>query len=121
VVNIDAKSVFSHEEKRDKHLSSADFFDIKQFPQITFKSDSVKKNGDNYDVKGQLTLHGVTKPIAFTLHRNRTGKDPMGSIRTGGEAEFKIKRSDFGMNFMVGPDKVGDEVSVLVSLEGTKQ
>ena len=122
VVNLDANSINTNEAKRDKHLKTADFFDAKQFSKITFKSDSIKKaSGSNYDVKGQLTMHGVTKPVAFTFKRSRTGKDPWGNTRSGGTAEFKVKRSDFGMNFMQGENQVGDEVTVMLGAEGIKQ
>lgn len=121
-VFIDANSITTHDEKRDKHLRSPDFFNVKQYPKITFKSDSVKKvKGDQYEIAGKLTLHGVTKPVKFTFNRARTGKDPWGNTRTGGEAQFIIKRSDFGMNYMQGENQVGDEVALLLSVEGIKQ
>lgn len=121
-VTVDANSITTHEAKRDKHLKNADFFDVKQFPTITFKSDSVtKKGGNKYEVKGQLSLHGVTKPVTFTLDRGRTGKDPWGNTRTGGDAQFTIKRSDFGMNYMQGENQVSDEVTLFLAVEGIKQ
>ncbi|MCB0411115.1 MAG: YceI family protein, partial [Bdellovibrionales bacterium] len=84
--------------------------------------DSVKKtSGNDYEVSGKLTMHGVTKPLSFTFHRSRTGKDPWGKTRTGGEADFTIKRSDFGMNYMQGENQLSDEVKVTVSVEGVKQ
>lgn len=121
-VTIDAASVNTHEEKRDKHLKNADFFDVKQFPKITFQSDSVtKKSGNKYEVKGKLSLHGVTKPVSFTFERGRTGKDPWGNTRTGGDAELTIKRSDYGMNYMQGENQVSDEVKLFIAIEGIKQ
>ncbi len=120
-ITIKADSVDTKNAKRDEHLRKPDFFDAKQFPLITFKSESVKKiSATKYQVKGLLTMHGVTKPLSFELTRFRTGLDPMKKQKTGGEASLKIKRSDYGMNFMVGPEKVGDEVDLWVSLEGEK-
>jgi polyisoprenoid-binding protein YceI len=120
-ITIKTDSVDTKNAKRDEHLKKADFFDAKLYPTITFKSTSFKKTGGKtYAVKGDLTLHGKTKPISFTLTHFRTGDDPMRKHVTGGEAKFSLKRSDYGMNFMVGPEKVGDEVEIIVSLEGMR-
>jgi len=120
-LTIKTDSVDTKNAKRDEHLKKADFFDAKLYPTITFKSTAVKKTGDKtYEVKGELTLHGKTKPVTLVLNRFRTGEDPMKKHRTGGETKFSIKRSDYGMNFMVGPEKVSDEVEIMVSLEGEK-
>jgi polyisoprenoid-binding protein YceI len=120
-VTIKADSVFTHQKKRDDHLRSPDFFNVKQFPTITLKSKSVKKSGDKYDVTADLTLHGVTKLVNFTFTRMKTGKDPMGATRTGGEGHLKIKRTDFGMNFMSKPGEVGDEIELMFGVEGVKK
>jgi polyisoprenoid-binding protein YceI len=118
---IKADSVDTKNAKRDEHLRKPDFFDTKAHPTISFKSTAMKKiDGKTYDVKGDLSLHGVTKPISFKLTRFRTGKDPMGATKTGGEARFTIKRSEYGMKNMVGEDKVGDEVELMISMEGAK-
>jgi len=107
--------------KRDQHLKSADFFNAKQFPDITFKSTGVKKAGENqYEVTGDLTLHGVTKPITVTL--TKVGEKDLGAQmgqRAGFDGSFTVKRSDYDMKTMVGP--VGDEVTMYVSLEAQKQ
>jgi polyisoprenoid-binding protein YceI len=120
-VIIKADSVSTHQKKRDDHLRSPDFFNVKQFPTIVLKSKSVKKSGDKYDVTADLTLHGVTKPVNFTFTRMKTGKDQMGAMRTGGEGHLKIKRTDFGMNFMSKPGEVGDEVELMFGVEGAKK
>jgi len=104
--------------KRDAHLKSPDFFDAKQFPTISFKSKSVKADGDKYEVAGDLTMHGVTKEITLTLNKvseKDTGK--MG-FRTGWTTETTLKRSDYGMSGMVGP--LGDDVTIIISLEAAK-
>jgi len=103
---------------RDKHLKSPDFFNAKQFPDITFKSTAVKKTGDSYEVTGDLTLHGVTKSVTVTLTKVGQAQTQMGE-RAGFDGQFTVNRSDYGMTFMVGP--VGDEVSLWINLEGVKQ
>jgi polyisoprenoid-binding protein YceI len=102
---------------RDDHLKRADFFDAKQYPDLTFKSTSIKKAGDkSYEVTGDLAFHGQSKSITVTL--NKTGEGDKGApfgYRAGYETSVTIKRSDWGMTGMVGP--VGDEVKLHVSLE----
>ena len=118
-VSIPVESIDTHNEKRDQHLKSPDFFNAKQFPMIVFKSKSVEGSGDTYKATGELTVHGVTKPLTVEIKRGKDGEDMAGKIRGGGEARFTIKRSDFGMDFMQGP--LGDEVTVFLSLQGVKQ
>lgn len=109
-------------KKRDEHLKSPDFFNVKQHPLIKVKSTSVKSAGKNkYSVTADVTLNGVTKPVKFVFNRYRTGKDPWGKTRTGGEAVLKLKRSDYKMTFMTGPDQVGDEVDLFINVEGVLQ
>jgi polyisoprenoid-binding protein YceI len=105
--------------QRDQHLKSPDFFDGKQFPAISFKSTSVRPVDGGYEVTGTLTLHGVTKPVTITLKGGRTAEFPRAVQRTGFVGEFTIKRSEFGMDKMVGP--AGDEIYVQISFEGTKK
>ena len=118
-VTIPTESIDTKNEKRDQHLKSPDFFNAKQFPTIVFKSKSVEGSGDTYKATGDLTLHGVTKPLTLEIKRGPEAKGMEDEIRAGGETRFTIKRSDFGMNFMQGA--LGDEVTVFLSLEGVKQ
>ncbi len=119
-VEVKVDTVDTHDPKRDQHLKSPDFFNAKQFPVITFKSKQVKKSGkDTYEVTGDFTLHGVTRPVTAKVTRTGAGKDPFGKYRIGFETTFTIKRSDFGMKFMIGP--VGDEIRMIVSIEGVRQ
>lgn len=118
-VSVPVESVDTNNEKRDQQLKSPDFFNAKQFPMIIFKSKKVEASGDNYKVTGELTLHGVTKPLTLEVEKGTEAKGMEGEIRGGGETEFTITRSDFGMNFMQGP--LGDEVEVVLSLQGVKQ
>jgi len=115
-ITIATDSVDTNFTKRDQHLKSPDFFDAKQFPTIEFVSDSFKKTGEKeYEVAGNLTLHGVTKPITVKVINTGEGKDPSGADHVGFHTEFTVKRTDYGMDKMVG--LVGDEVKVELSTE----
>ncbi len=104
----------------DDHLRTADFFNVAEFPRMTFKSTAVKFAGDNpSEISGQLTLLGVTKPVTLKVERwvckdNPMSKKPM----CGGNATGSIKRTDFGMKY--GVPAIGDEVRLWVSMEGYK-
>ncbi|WP_165228682.1 YceI family protein [Aquisphaera insulae] len=113
-----AESLDTDNAKRDEHLRGPDFFNSKEFPVVSFKSTSVKAVEGGYEVTGDLTLHGVTKPIAVVLRGGGTAEFPKGVHRTGYSGEFQIKRSEFGMDKMTGP--IGDEVFVAISFEGTR-
>jgi polyisoprenoid-binding protein YceI len=118
VFKIKTASIDTNVKKRDEHLNSPDFFNTKQFPEMTFTSESIKKKGKNkYDVTGTLDLHGVKKKITIPIEQHRTGKDPWGKTRTGGSTQFSVKRSDYGMTYMQGKDQVGDQVDVMISAE----
>jgi polyisoprenoid-binding protein YceI len=116
---VKAASVDTGNAKRDTHLKSPDFFNAVQFPNISFKSKAVAKADDGYDVTGDLTLHGVTKPIRVKVVPVGSGRGPMGAAIAGVDATFTIKQSEFGMTKMVGP--LGDDVWVNVSIEGAKR
>jgi polyisoprenoid-binding protein YceI len=120
-VVIKTESVDSGNERRDRHLRNADFFDAAQFPEIRFVSKTVSRAEPNqFTVTGDLTLHGVTRPLTVTVNKVGAGADPWGGQRAGGELTFTVKRSDFGMSYGL-PNVVGDEVTLFVSLEGIKQ
>jgi polyisoprenoid-binding protein YceI len=115
-ITIATESVDTGLPKRDEHLRGPDFFNARQFPKITFKSQSVRATGpDTYEVKGTLTLHGVSKPLSVTLKKIGAGKSPFNDFRLGVETSFQIKRSDFDMKNML--EGVGDDVLLIVSLE----
>jgi polyisoprenoid-binding protein YceI len=116
---VKTENVDTDNEKRDAHLKSPDFFNAKQFPTITFKSTSVKDAGNGkLEVTGDLNLHGVTKSI--TVPVVKTGEKDTGKMgyRTGWEAQFDLKRSDYGMTGLQGA--VGDDVHLVVSFEAVK-
>ena len=119
-MQVNAKDVDTAVEKRDKHLKSPDFFNAAEYPLVSFKSSSVKKlNTDTYEVSGNLTLLGQSRPLSVKVQSTGSGKDPWGNFRRGFETSFTIKRSDFGMNFMLGG--VSDEVVITVSVSGIRQ
>jgi polyisoprenoid-binding protein YceI len=118
-LTVPVESIDTRNEKRDQHLKSPDFFNAKQFPTLIFKSTKVEGTGDSYKISGDLTIHGVTKPITVEFKKGPEGKGGKGEVRGGGETRFTIKRGDYDMKFMTGP--VGDDVNIIVSLEGVKQ
>lgn len=116
---VKAASVDTGNAKRDQHLKGPDFFNAVQFPTIAFTSKSVVKSGNVYEVSGDLTLHGVTRPISFRLTPTGTNKGPTGADIAGIETNFTIKQSNFGITKMAAA--IGDDVWVNVSVEGVKQ
>jgi polyisoprenoid-binding protein YceI len=122
-VTIEAESVDSGNPNRDKHLKSPDFFNAVQFPTITFKSTSVKKTGEHtFEVTGDLTLLGQAKPVTAKLeYFGEKDTGPKFGHRAGFEATFTIKRTDFGMSFMTEGGALGNEVTVIAAMEGTKE
>ena len=123
-VTIDVASVDTKEEKRDAHLKSADFFDVEKFPQLTFRSTKVKKSDDGYEVTGDLTIHGVTKPVVLELEGGDVVKDPWGGTRTGFSGKTSINRKDFGLHWNValetGGILVGEKVEITLEIEAIK-
>lgn len=123
---IDATSIDTRNEKRDEHLRSPDFLDTAKFPTMTFKSTKVEKAGDAWKLHGDLTLHGVTKPVVLDV-TNVTApiKDPGGNTRIGAQATTKINRQDFGIIFNKTLDGggmlVGDEISITIDVEVVKK
>lgn len=117
-ITIDATSVDTANEKRDGHLKSPDFFSVEQYPEITFKGEVKHVSGSTYEAKGTLSLHGVSKEITIPLERLGS-VEAMGAYRTGFEGSFTVKRSDYGMNW--NPGALGDEVKLMLGVEGTRK
>jgi len=115
---VEAASVDTGIEKRDAHLKSADFFDAAKYPKITF----TMKKFDGSSVTGELTMHGVTRPVTLDAEVSNTIKDPWGLTRSSVTLEGKIKRSDFGLTYNqvleAGGVAVGDDIKLSVELEG---
>lgn len=124
-VTIDVNSVDTRDEKRNAHLRSADFFDTEQFPEITFKSTKVESAGDDeFKVTGDLTIHGVTKPVVLDVEQTGRGKNPWGQEVIGFEATTKINRKDFGLNWNAALESggvlVSDDVKISIDIEATR-
>ena len=123
-ININAASIDTNDEKRDQHLKSPDFFNVKQFPQISFQStgitvDETEDGKTYYHIAGKLTIHGVTRDVTLRTEKLDEGKGPYGAYRSGFIHQSKINRSDFGMTNMI--PMIGDEVAITVSFEGIRQ
>ena len=123
-VEVQVANVDTHNDKRDAHLKSPDFFNAKQYPTITFKSTSVKKGAapNTLDVTGDLTLHGVTRSITVQVELTGKGQFPPGAYRAGLETTFTVKRTDYDIKGIPAmPNAVGDDVRLTVAIEGVKQ
>jgi polyisoprenoid-binding protein YceI len=121
-VRIDVATIDTREAQRDAHLRSADFFDVEKFPFITFAAKgAVEHRGRQFTLRGDLTMHGVTRPVVLDVLQEGHGRDPWGGERMGFSATTAIKRSDFGLTWNqaleAGGVLVGDEVKVLLELE----
>lgn len=119
-VTIAISSMNTHVKKLDEHLSDADFFDAAKFPTATFKSTKVTKGAakGDYKVSGDLTIHGVTKPVTLDAKLNRADLHPMKKVPTiGFDASTTIKRSDFGMGAYV--PNVSDEIRIHITTEAS--
>ena len=124
--SIDATSINTRDAQRDGHLKSADFFDVEKFPTLGFKSTSVARTGDDeLAVTGDLTIHGVTRPVVFKVEGpSAAGKDPWGNTRVGLSAVTKINRKDFGLGWNAvleaGGVLVGEEVTLTLDVQFVK-
>jgi len=124
---IDAASINTRVDKRDAHLKSPAFLDVDKYPTITFKSTKVEAAGPGkWKVTGDLTLHGVTKPVVLDVEGTGTPiTDPMGNTRAGASASTKISRKDFGLTWNqpleTGGVMVGDDVAISIDVEAIKK
>lgn len=123
---IKATSINTASEDRDKHLRSADFFDVEKLPEIGFKSTKIKLLGkDRYQVTGDFTLHGVTKPLTLPVTFLGSAKDPWGNERASFETTATLNRKDYGMVWNKALDAggllLGEEVAISISLETIKK
>jgi len=116
-VTISTAAVGTLDEALDKHLKTADFLDVEKFPTATFKSTSVRKTGERTaDITGDLTLHGVTKPVVVKATFNQAGPNAMNKVYSlGFDARAVIKRSDFGISTYI--PAVSDEVTLVIGAE----
>jgi polyisoprenoid-binding protein YceI len=119
---VDAASIDTRDERRDGHLRSADFFDVQTYPTITFKSTRVEHiSGNEYNVTGDLAMHGVTRPVTLKAEYLGQGKNPWGLTVAGLSAKTKINRKDWGLNWNqtleTGGWLVSEDVTIEIDLE----
>lgn len=123
---IDVASINTRNNDRDNHLRSADFFDVEQYPNLTFTSSKIEKTDeDEYKVTGDVSLHGVTKQETFNVTFEGLAKDPMsGAEKAGFSAEGKIKRSDYGLTWNAaletGGVLVGDDIKITIEIQAER-
>ena len=121
VANIDTDTVSTHNEKRDGHLKSPDFFDVANFPTMSFKSTAVKSVNGRLQLIGDLTLHGQTKSVTLDVEGPVPPQTNNGKTVSGFSATGLIKRSDFNFGPKFAPPTVGDEIKFTIDLEVDKQ
>jgi polyisoprenoid-binding protein YceI len=120
---IDARSVNTNNERRDRDLRSDNFFDVEKYPTLTFESTGVREVvGTRGKLEGQLTIHGVTRAVVLDVAFLGQGTDPWGNVRAGFTGTLKINRKEFGLNWNevleTGGVLVGDEVEIRIDAEG---
>jgi len=126
-VSVDAGSITTGSDQRDGHVKGADFFDVAQFPNITFKSTRVKKvdNEGSYELQGDLTIKNITKPVKLAVEFGGLQKDPWGNIKAGFTINGKIKRNDWDLNWNAALESggvlVSEEVKILGEVQFVKQ
>ena len=124
-VDIKTASIDTRVDKRNEHLKSPDFFDVAKYPDMTFKTTKVTGSAKKLKVTGDLTLHGVTKPVTLDAEFGGTTKDPWGNTRVGFSGKTKINRKDFGLTWNkaieTGGLMVGDDVDITLDIEAIKK
>jgi polyisoprenoid-binding protein YceI len=120
--SVEVSSVDSGDAGRDQHLRSADFFDVEKYPRMSFRSTSIRRTADHeFKVTGDLTIHGVTRPVTWNVEAAELGHDPWGNPRLGFSAEAKINRKDFGLNWNVALETggwlVSDEIRISAEIQ----
>ena len=119
---IDASSIFTNDDNRDTHLKSSDFFDVENHKEITFEGTSFKKLDDeNYQLRGIITIKGISKEIILNVEFGGTIKDPWGNEKLGFSISGKINRKDFGLNWNVALETGGVLVSEEVKIQAEVQ
>ncbi len=124
--SLDTNSIDTNQEQRDGHLKSGDFFDVENFPKITFKSTSfTKKKGDDYKLVGDLTIKDVTKSVELEVELGGIAVDPYGNTKAGFEVSGKINRKDFGLTWSAiteaGAVVVGEDIKLQFNVQFIKQ
>ena len=125
-ITIDPATVSTGDENRDGHLTSADLFDVENHPEITFRSTGVSRvDGSTFTVDGELSVHGVTKPLTLEVDFEGVGQDPWGNERIGFSTEVELDREDFGLTWNqaleTGGVLVGKKVRIDIDIEAVRQ
>jgi polyisoprenoid-binding protein YceI len=125
-VTIESDSIYTNDEARDKHLRSADFFDVENHRHLVFKSTSLEKKGDgDYKLTGMLGIRGVDKEVTLDVEFGGINKDPYGNHKAGFSLSGKINRKDWGLNWNTaletGGVLVSDEVRLMAEIQFTRQ
>jgi len=126
-VTVDASSINTNQEQRDAHIRSADFFEVEKHPTLTFTSTGIKDNGGEFELTGDLTIRGTTKPVTFSLEVSGFGPDSSGGTRAGFSATTVINRHDFGVSFnspipgVPGGVAVSEKVTLHLEIEAVLQ
>jgi polyisoprenoid-binding protein YceI len=123
-VDIEAASLTTKTAQRDDHLRSADFFDVENYPTITFRSTSARVDGDNLVLAGDLTIRGVSKPVEVVWEFGGVAKDPFGNVKAGFDGTATVNRKDWGLTWNAaletGGFLVGDKVKLVLEVEANK-
>ena len=118
---IDLSSIDTGNEQRDEHIRSADFFEVETHAAMTFRSTGLRARGDDYVLSGELTLHGVTRPLDLAVEVHGFARDPWGGTRVGFSATGQINRKDFGITIELPMDGggvvVGDKIQLALEIE----
>lgn len=124
-VRIDAASIDTQVADRDAHLRSADFLDVANHPELTFRSTRIEKAGEGYRVVGNLTLHGVTREVVLDAEFSGTGKDPWGNERAGFSARTVLDRKEYGLAWNAALETggllVGEKVEITLEVEAVRK
>jgi polyisoprenoid-binding protein YceI len=122
---IEAGSIDTHDAQRDGHLKSADFLDVEKYPTLTFKSTAIKAVDAGFQVSGDLTIHGVTRPVVLEVESGGVTNDPWGNSKVAYTARTHIDRRDFGLvwnkSLETGGVLVGDRVDIEIDVEAALQ
>ncbi len=123
--SAEVDSISTNNEQRDAHLKSADFFDTATYPRMTFESTGFAPKGDEWELTGVLSLHGVSRPVTLAAEFGGVVKDPWGNVKAGFSVSGKINRKDFGLNWNAvlesGGVMVSEEVKLQAEIQLVKQ
>ena len=124
-LTVDLGSIDTRSADRDAHLRGSDFFDAENHPKMEYRTTALRLSGEGFEVDGQLTIKGVTRPVTLAVEFNGIGSDPWGGTRLGLSARGEINRSDFGISFNMPLDgggvMVGEKVQLIIEVESVLQ